>query len=330
MRSALHAASRILIAISSLSALQSRSGRKWGVVLMGLLLAGAAFALLVRGGALLKPFQPLDPPKPLVFTRTLQKQAIADRLIYPARILPKVNAAVLADADGVVISIEAPLGTPIKRGQTLLTIRNQDPGFRYAPYQVRSPVDGVVGQVDVSVGSRVSRGEKLLMVTDPDRVRVTIEVPAHDLKKLRIGMRGELRLTGQEAEIALSVKGVSPLVDPATGTAHAELQVESVPDSVTLAPGLIGRTFFRTNERQGFLVPDSAVELVGKRPYLRLVENGVVVRRTVRLGRRQGGSVEILSGVNAGEVVIERAAGHVAEGEAVEAENLDNDSAGEA
>lgn len=270
----------------------------------------------------LTPLFSTQEKKLVVFVRTAQKQPLFDKLVYPARISPKVNAAVLAEAEGVVTEIKAPLGTRVKAKTPLLTIRNLDPAFRYAPQSVLSPVDGVVGQVDVSVGSRVLRGDKLLIVTDPERVRVTIEVPGNDLKRIKAGLEGTLRLPEQDASVRVRVKGVSPLVDVATSTAHSELQIEGNTEDVTLAPGIVGRVTFEANRREAFLVSDSAVEYINRVPNLRILDDGKVVKRPVQLGRRRGSQVEVQRGLNSGDVVIERANGHLAEGELVEAEDL--------
>lgn len=267
-------------------------------------------------------FAPQD-QRQIVYVRKAEKRPLSDQLLYPARVMPKVNAAVLADTDGVISSIRAPLGSRVKARAVLMTLRNIDPAYQYAPLSVLSPVAGVVGQIEVSEGSRVSRGDRLLVVTDPDRIRVTIEVPAHELKKIKPGLSGELRLPGQDQIISLNVKGISPFVDSATGTAHCELQVDRVPEGVALAPGLVGRVTFKTNPRMGFVVPDSAIAFAGKAAFVRLVVDGKAQKVPATLGRRQGGSTEILTGLTEGAIVIERASGSLANGEDVDPQPID-------
>lgn len=297
------------------------SKRLWvGLIILG----GVSFAiyrLAKPHTSALGPLFSTQERKLTVFVRTAERQPLYDKLVYPARISPRVNAAVLAEVEGVVTEIKTPLGTRVKAKTPLLTIRNLDPVFRYAPLSVVSPVDGVVGHVDVSVGSRVNRGDKLLIVTDPERVRVTIEVPAHDLKRIKAGLEGELKLSEQDSNVRVKVRGVSPFVDPATSTAHCELQIEEAVHDATLAPGSVGRVTFHANRREAFLVPDSAVEYLGREPHLRLVNDGKVHRVPVSLGRRRGGSVEVVRGLKEGDIVIERASGHLAEGDAVETES---------
>src|SRR5690606_26872951 len=128
-----------------------------------------------------------------------------------------------------------------------------------------------------------------------------------------------LAVRGRDETVTVRVRGVSPLVDPQTGTATAELEVLREPGepAVLLPPGMVGRVSFRVNERRGFSVPDYVLEYKGREPYLRLVEEGRVKKVAVALGRVQNGQVEVVKGLAEGAKVIERASRFVPEGEAV-------------
>ena len=254
---------------------------------------------------------------PSVFVRPIKPEDLSEVLIYPARVEPKINAMVLADADGVITAIHTPLGATVRSGQALLTLKNVDPAYRYAPMTVYAPVGGVVGSVEITVGSRVSRGEKLILVTDPNQVRVTMEVAAHDLAMVKPGLTGELRVQGTDVPYKVKVHGVSPFVDPSSGTAYCELDALGARKPT---PGLMGRAVFRANPRKGFVVSESAVTYRGRDPFVRVVREGVSKFSPVILGRKQEGRVEITKGVAVGDEVIERASGFVADGEKVAVE----------
>jgi multidrug efflux pump subunit AcrA (membrane-fusion protein) len=275
--------------------------------------------------------------KPVVFVQEAKLTDLSEVLTYPARVEPKIKASVIAEADGVVTKIIAPLGTTVKARSSLLVIRNTDPVYQYSPMTLQSPVSGVVSRVDVTEGSRVSRGDKLLMVTDPEQARVVVEVTAQDLASIRPGIEAELALPSQPMSdaIKLRVKGLSPFVDPATGTAACELELLKAKGATNRLPppGIIGRVTFRVNSRQGFSIPDSALTFRGKDPYVRIVsdsrgqENAKWVAKLVPvvIGRKQAGSVEIVKGLKTGDRIVERANGFVSDGEEVEIKKADVD-----
>jgi multidrug efflux pump subunit AcrA (membrane-fusion protein) len=271
--------------------------------------------LLAGAPALASPEKPEKAAT--VFVSAAKSADLFDSLNYPARVIPRINATVLSDADGVVSRIYAPLGKRVTRGQKLLLITHTDPIYQYAPMALTSPVTGVVSQVEVTEGSRVARGQKVASVTDPTKLLVTIEVPAGDLSHLRPGAEGQLRLRGADKTRAVRVLGVSPFVDPATGTATAELALAEPKPAEALPPGLFGQVEFKVNSRRGFSLPEHALRYKGKDPFIRLVQDGKVKEVAVRLGKTQRGQIEILEGLSEGAQVIERASRFVADGEAV-------------
>lgn len=268
--------------------------------------------------------------KPVVFVLTAETIELSEVLAYPARVEPRIRAAVVAETDGVVTRILAPLGSQVKAKSSLLMIKNTDPVYSYAPLVVTSAVAGVVSRVEVTEGSRVSRGDKLLLVTDPEQVRIAVEVTAQDLKYISPGQKAELKTQSSVESIPLRVKGVSPFVDPATGTASCELELDrnaqggrapGTKGSVapSLPPlGILGRVYFRANVRKGISVPDSAITYRGKDPFIRIVESGKAKLMAVDIGRKESGQVEILKGLKSGDSFVERASGFVADGEEVE------------
>src|SRR5262249_23309050 len=156
------------------------------------------------------------------------------------RLIPKINATILSESDGIVKEIVTPLGRPVSRRQKLLVLMHTDPVYDYAPFVVEAPVKGVVSSVEVTEGSRVVRGQKLAAITDPSQITIVVEVAVSDLSAIRAGMPGELKLAGDENRIPVKVRGISPFVDPATGTATCELSLAQPGEARLLPAGFVG------------------------------------------------------------------------------------------
>ena len=264
--------------------------------------------------------------KPLVFVKKAELTELSEILTYPARVEPRIRATVVAEADGVVTKIVAPLGSVVKAGQRLAVIKNTDPVYQYAPLSITAPVAGVVSQVEVSEGSRVSRGDKIALVTDPSQARVTVEVTADDVRFVKPGLEATLKISGPASEeVKLRVRGLSPFVDPSTGTATCELELADAKAGKLPPPGVIARVSFKANVRKGISLPDSVITYRGKDPYVRIVDGGKAKLVPVVIGRKQAGEVEILKGLKAGDVVVERTSKFVADGEDVEIQQKTDD-----
>ena len=111
--------------------------------------------------------------------------------------------------------------------------------------------------------------------------------------------------------------GVSPFVNPATGTATCELEIIDKKDDQVL-PGRVGNVTFRANIRRGFTIPVHALYYKAEKTFVRTVDDKKIAHNIpVVLGRKQRGQVEILEGITEGLQIIERASRFVAEGKSV-------------
>lgn len=254
-----------------------------------------------------------------VIVGTVKSSVLYDVLTYPARVVPKINTTILAENDGIVSHIFAPLGQRVEHGQKLLEMTHTDPVYQYEPEFSLAPVSGVVSSVEVTEGSQVTKGQKLASVTDPSQIRVSVEVPAQDLPMLQQGMRGEFRFSGGDDKISVRVRGVSPFVDPATGTASCELEI--VGSKSFLAPGVLGQVLFKANAHKGISIPDYAVIYRGADTMVRLVDGSHSKQVAVKLGRRERGNVEILEGLRPNSRLVLRASRYIADGEAVKVQS---------
>ncbi len=267
-----------------------------------------------------------EPPKatpPVVLTLQIKPTELFDLYTYPARVDSKVNTAIFSETSGVIKKILAPLGYKVSKNQRLMSIEHTDPIFQYKPTFITSPTAGIVAQMDITEGSQVNPGQKLALVTDPKLLKLTLEVPAQDLPFISKGHLGTFQST------QVRVLGISPFVDPTTGTATCELEFTTPPKG-ELAPGVIGQVSFKTNLRHGFTIPEAALVYRGNDTFVRLVKDGKAKELSVELGKKQSGRVEILKGLTENNILIERSSRFVKDGEPVRLEGDQVSPEGEA
>ncbi|MBN8554961.1 MAG: efflux RND transporter periplasmic adaptor subunit [Deltaproteobacteria bacterium] len=267
--------------------------------------------------------------KPIVMARAAEKKKMVDLLIYPARVESRINANLLAEFDGAVVRVAAPLGKKVKKGELILVLKHTDPIYSYSNISLRAPVSGVVSELAVNEGSIISRGQKLATVTDPSQLKVAIEVPLHDLSALKVGMSGEFKsnaraISNDENELKslpVEIAGISPLADPVTGTTTAILHFSKSLSHLgiisEILPGSLGRATFENKPRMVFSVPESAVIYRDDKTFLRLVKDGKMSQQEVVLGPMQSGQVEVQKGLETGALVIERSSKFIAPGDEV-------------
>ena len=268
---------------------------------------------------------------PIVMVEQPQLSEIFDEITYPARAVSRVNAAVQSDSDGIVVAVLQPLGKAVKVGTPLLKIKNTDPVYEYVPVIVTSPVAGVVSGLDVSIGTMVRRGQTVATITDPKQIRLNVEVTAADLRLVSTGLEGDFlpvaTMAPQGSGLThVKVQGVSPLVDPATGTATVELvpaDAKTAGIAAGLMVGMVGRVTFKVNQRKGIQVPEQALVYRGTETLIKIVEGNKAKMVPVKVAATRRGIAEISTGVKAGDQVIVRSSMFVADGQEVTVQKSD-------
>jgi multidrug efflux pump subunit AcrA (membrane-fusion protein) len=287
----------------------------------------APISLTITAVLLCLPSFAVEHTTPDVVIKKVEFAKLNDELTYPGRVTSIVNAAIQSPTDGIVREIFVTLGSKVKKNQPLFRIRKNEPGFSFAPLTVVASVAGVISDLKISLGSEVARGQALADVTDPEKLKICIDVAAQDLHLLHIGMPAEFFSSTLESSLntsaetaaakkslAVKLSGVSPQVDSLTGTAAVEILL---PSKTGLLEGSLGLVKLSVNERNGIQVAESAIRYKGAETFVSVVENGVAKNRTVQIASRSRGQAEISSGVTAGEDVVLRSSAFVTDGEKV-------------
>jgi multidrug efflux pump subunit AcrA (membrane-fusion protein) len=257
---------------------------------------------------------------PQVVIQKMAQEDVYDLFIYPVQIVANSLGAVLAESSGVVEELQVRIGDKVKKDQVIARIRQLDPVFRYRPLEVRATMSGIVSDLFVTQGTHVPQGERLFLITNPTDIRVNMQIATRDLNSIHVGLEGTMTIRGSDVEIPVRVRGISPLVDQATGTSTAELEVLDHDAQVPL--GTIGRVEMRANKTSGHMLTQDALSYRGRQAYVRIAgADSTIESRQVTLGRKRSGRVEILEGLSDGELVVLRSSGFIRDGQAVSVSN---------
>lgn len=182
---------------------------------------------------------------------------------------------------------------------------------------VKAPFSGVVGQRFVSVGDWVTSANRLLALHTMDPQRAVIEVPERYSGDLRIGQTVEFTVAAHEGRtFRAQVEFIDPVVQLASRTIMVKARAAN-PNRL-LRAGMFIEARLATATRTGAVViPEDAVQPLRTTNVVWAVVDGKASRRQVELGVRQQGTVEVLSGVTPGELVVVGGLERMQEGMAV-------------
>ena len=169
---------------------------------------------------------------------------------------------------------------------------------------VRAPFAGVVGQRFVSAGDYVTTATPLLTLQTIDPQRAVIEVPERYAAELRRGQEVEFTVAAHPGHLFRArVDFIDPVVQPESRT----IVVKGLAPNrgQRLKAGMFIEARLAVARRDdAIVVPEDAIQPLRTANVVWAVVDGKASRRVVRLGTRSQGTVEILSGVDEGELVV--------------------------
>ncbi len=177
-----------------------------------------------------------------------------------------------------------------------------------ADFKVHAPWSGVVSQVLVQEGNYVAPRSVLLEVFDPASLVVRLALPEAIALKVRRGAEARVRFDALPgSEVTGEVKRIYPELDRKLRMRVAEVSVD---DQEALAPGMFARVRLTVETLpEAVVVPATAVVTTPRQEQAVFVVDGELAHlRTIEPGIEEGSLVQVVSGVDAGEIVV--AAGH--------------------
>jgi membrane fusion protein, heavy metal efflux system len=180
-----------------------------------------------------------------------------------------------------------------------------------ADYPIVAPKSGTVLKREVTIGQVVQPADPAFTIADLSTVWIVANVPEEDAGHLREGMPVEVRIPALPKQVIEGrLSFVSPIVDPATRTVEARMDVAN-PKGLLKPDELASMTFTGQKERK-LTVPNAAVVREENKDYV-FVEIGPTkyVLREVTLGQEENDRRVVLSGVRADERIVTDGAFHL-------------------
>jgi RND family efflux transporter MFP subunit len=171
--------------------------------------------------------------------------------------------------------------------------------------EIRAPVAGRVVDRLAEPGDTAVPGEALLRIYDPSVLRVEAPVRESLAVRLRVGQGLRVDVPALGASIEGEIDELVPFAEPGARTMLVKVRLPAGDER--LSAGMYARVAVPAAERRRLLAPVAAVERIGQLEFVDVVGEGdVLERRLVTTGEpAEGDRIEILSGLRAGERVVE-------------------------
>ena len=170
-----------------------------------------------------------------------------------------------------------------------------------------APFSGVLGFRQVSVGAYVSPGQAVATLIDDSQMRMEFGVPSIEINNLKVGLPVE----ATTADIpGRAFKGTLTSIDNAVDPVTLAVKVRAtLPNrDGALRAGTSMKVTLNSKTRTSLSVPEIAVIAEGSKNFVYVVDNtrqpAVAAKTEVQLGTRERGFVEVVNGLETGQMIV--------------------------
>ncbi|WP_235364817.1 efflux RND transporter periplasmic adaptor subunit [Sphingomonas sp. ERG5] len=167
---------------------------------------------------------------------------------------------------------------------------------------LRAPVGGKLSGFDIQVGQSLKRGERIGQIDSPGRNKLMAGVDEFYLGRVQLGQKANVELAGKN--YPARVAKIYPQVQ--NGQFQVDLQFIGAEPAAIQRGQTLQAKLTLGDPAPARLIPAGAFynETGGNWVFVVSPDGKSAVKRTVRLGRRNPDSIEVLEGLDTGERVI--------------------------
>jgi membrane fusion protein (multidrug efflux system) len=169
--------------------------------------------------------------------------------------------------------------------------------------EVRAPFDGLLGLRQVSVGALVRPGDAITTLDDLSIIKVDFNIAEVHLPSLAIGQNIRATSIAYPGEtFEGQIISIGSRVDPATRAIQIRANINN--QNFKLRPGMLLQIILQKKLLTTLVLPEASLVPVEDRHFVFVIENGTVIKKQVKIGLRKPGVVQIVSGLDKGELVV--------------------------
>ena len=179
---------------------------------------------------------------------------------------------------------------------------------------VTAPDDGIITSRTVTVGQIAQAGNEMLRLLRNGRIEWRGEVPETRLVELSPGQPVTVT-TADGTKFSGTIRVVSPTI--ASGNRTGLVYVD-LPSDERLRPGMFARGEIEIGHGPGYTVPLESVVSTDGYSYVFVVRaDNTVARQRIETGAVYVGAIEVMSGIEGDELIVNKGAGFLKDGDLV-------------
>jgi RND family efflux transporter MFP subunit len=171
--------------------------------------------------------------------------------------------------------------------------------------RIVAPISGIVAKRQAVAGEKLAAEQPLLTIVDLARLELAGSVATHEVSLLNPGAEVQVKVEGVEQAVNGRIARIAPAAEAGTRSIGVTIELPNPKEVFRAGQYALARVEL-PDAAQRLTLPATAVGNTAGQDHVWVIEQGVLARRAVTLGRRDAreGRVEVLSGVSPGSQVL--------------------------
>jgi multidrug efflux pump subunit AcrA (membrane-fusion protein) len=231
---------------------------------------------------------------------------IENRVVINGDVIPRSEVSLYPSMAGKLTEVRFRVGDRVSRGDIVAVVDPSRPGEFYSPSPVLSTISGTVVSAPLNPGDTVSVQTPVYVVGDFSELAVETFVPERFSAAVERGMTATVSFDAlPEERFAALVDEVSPVLDSASRTLRIRLRFAPGRIDPRIRAGMFATVSLVTNSRINVpVIPRNAAINTYGSWIVFTAEGGRAERREITLGLESEEFVEVIRGLDEGELVV--------------------------
>ena len=231
------------------------------------------------------------PPPGIIVTEVINKQFYESIDTFGTAVSNKTKSFRIKKNE---LQGELKLNSFIKKGETIVKLNDRN---------IIAPFDGVLGYTGLTEDILVSDSTIIITLDDNSIIYSDIKIPENYSALIKKDLPIEARVSSYKDKVFNgTIDFVSSRINADTRSLLSRVRIEN--SELSLMSGSLLEVNVKVNSRNGLSIPDTSIIMEGEKSYVYKISKENVAEKTeVKIGARKSGNVEILSGLNVGDIV---------------------------
>ena len=232
------------------------------------------------------------PPPGIIVTEVINKQ-FSDKIETFGTAISKKSKTFKIKKDDLYEDIN--LKNFVKKGDVLIKLKSGN---------ILAPFSGVLGYTGLTEDILVSNNIFIITIDDNTTIYSDIKIPENYSASIKKGLPVDVKLSSYKGKIFQGeVDFVSSRINADTRSLLSRIKVKN--DDLKLISGSLLEVSVKFNLRTSLSVPDTSVMIEGDKSYVYKINNENIANKTeVNTGLRGDRNIEIISGLNEGDIIV--------------------------